>query len=92
MEVGDATFGRSCGVESGNVGQLVIGVGAMKPCEPMRTQIQFLILGTLGSLMHKLIIFGNTNIVCVSLDNATMCLNSTGKPNVPNLTLFQFLA
>ena len=38
--------------------------------------------------MHKLIIFGNTNIVCVSLDNATMCLNSIRKPNIPNLSLF----
>ena len=42
--------------------------------------------------MHKLIIFENTNIVCVSLDNATMCLNLIGKPNVPNLSLFKFLA
>ena len=37
MEVGDATFGWSCGVESGSVGRLAIDVGATKPCEPMRT-------------------------------------------------------
>ena len=26
------------------------------------------------------------NIVCVSLVNVIMCLNSIGKPNVPNLS------
>jgi hypothetical protein len=28
-------------------------------------------------------ILGKDNIVCVSLVNATMCLNSIGEPNVP---------
>ena len=30
-------------------------------------------------------IFRKDNIICVSLINATMCLNSFGEPNVPNL-------
>ena len=49
-------------------------------------------LGTLGSSIEfkqitalNLIILGKDNSVCVSLDNATMCLNSFGEPDVPNL-------
>jgi hypothetical protein len=30
-------------------------------------------------------IFGKDNIVCVSLVNTTICLNSIREPNVPNL-------
>ena len=30
-------------------------------------------------------ILGKDNIVCVSLVNATMCLNSIIEPNIPNL-------
>jgi hypothetical protein len=33
----------------------------------------------------NLIILGKDDIVCVSLDNATMCLNSIREPNVPNV-------
>jgi hypothetical protein len=52
-------------------------------------------LSTLGSLIEfkhitalNLNILGKDNIVCVSLINATMCLNSIGEPNVPNLKNF----
>jgi hypothetical protein len=30
-------------------------------------------------------ILGKNNIICVSLVNATMCLNSIGESNIPNL-------
>ena len=33
-------------------------------------------------------ILGKDNIICVSLVNATMCLNSIRKPNVPNLRMY----
>jgi hypothetical protein len=49
-------------------------------------------LGTLGSLIEfkyitalNLNILGKDNIVCVSLVNANMCLNSIGEPDVFNL-------
>ena len=46
-------------------------------------------LSTLGSLSNlntlNLNIFEKAHIVCISLGNATMSLNSTGDPNVPNL-------
>ncbi len=52
-------------------------------------------LGTLGSpiefkhiIAFNLIILGKDNIICFSLGNASMCLNSIGKPNVPNLRNF----
>jgi hypothetical protein len=51
-------------------------------------------LSTLGFLIEfnkhiialNLIIFGKDNIICFSLDNAIMCLNSIGEPNVPKLS------
>ena len=45
---------------------------------------------TLGSQLNSntlnLNILGKDNIVCISLVNATMCLNSIGEPNVPHLS------
>ena len=50
-------------------------------------------LSTLGFLIEfkhiiafNLIILGKDNIICFSLDNTSMCSNSIGKPNVPNLS------
>ena len=49
-------------------------------------------LGTLGSpiefkpiILMNLIIHEKYNIICFSLDNATKCLNSIEKLNIPNL-------
>ena len=54
-----------------------------------KTQVQFYRLSTLGSQLNSntlnLNILGKDNIVCVSLVNAIMCLNSIEEPNVPNL-------
>ena len=54
--------------------------------------VQFLKLGILCFLIEfkhitilNLNIFRKYNIVCLSLVNATMCLNLIEKPNVPNL-------
>ncbi len=57
-----------------------------------KTQVQFLRLDTLGSLIEfkyiialNLNILEKNNIVCISLVNATMCLNSIKELKVPNL-------
>ena len=54
-----------------------------------KTQVQFFRSSTLGSQLNSntlnLNILGKDNIVCVSLVNETMCLNSIGEPNVPHL-------
>ena len=46
-----------------------------------KTQVQFLKLSILGSQLN-LNIFEKDNIVCVSLVNTIMCLNSIEEPNV----------
>ena len=54
-----------------------------------KTQVQFFRSSTLGSQLNlntlNLNIIGNDNIVCVSLVNTTMCLNSIRGPYVSNL-------
>ena len=54
-----------------------------------KTQVQFFRLSILGSQLNSntlnLNIFKKDNIVCVSLVNATMCLNLIGEPNVLDL-------
>ena len=53
-----------------------------------KIQVQFLRSSTLGSQLNSILnlnILGKDNIVCISLVNATMCLNLIGELNVPNL-------
>ena len=44
----------------------------------------------MNSNILNLNILGKDNIVCVSLVNAIMCLNSIGEPNVPNELYLSF--
>ena len=54
-----------------------------------KTYIQFLRSNTLSSWLDSntlnINVFGKDDIVCVSLINATMYLNSIEEPNIPNL-------